>query len=62
MDEEKIDEEFVDEEADDEDIYSEEGMEELEESDEINPEEEAFMKGYNEPKKKKKEEDEEEVE
>lgn len=32
----------------DEDVYSEEGREELEEDDEIEPEEEGLMKGYEE--------------
>ena len=31
-----------------EDVYSEEGREELEEDDEISPDEEGFMKGYEE--------------
>lgn len=38
----------------DEDIYTEEGLEELEEEDEITPVEEAFMEGYNKKKKKQK--------
>lgn len=58
MDEENYDEKFVDEEINDEDIYSKKGREELEESDGINPEEEAFMKGYNETEKEKKQEEE----
>ncbi|MBI2671765.1 hypothetical protein HYX16_02430 [Candidatus Woesearchaeota archaeon] len=37
-----------------EDIYEEDYAEELEENDEISPEEEAFMKGYEVKKKKKK--------
>ena len=36
-----------------ESIYDEEGMEGLEDNDEISPSEEAFMKGYTETKKKK---------
>lgn len=47
MEKESQDEEFYDGEVDDEDIYSENGTEELEENDVINPEEEAFMQGYN---------------
>lgn len=37
-----------------EDVYEEEGIENLEEDDEISPEEEAFMRGYNKAGKKKK--------
>lgn len=54
MAEEYHEEEYYDGEVKEEDIYSEEGAENLEESDVINPEEEAFMQGYNEAGKKKK--------
>jgi len=58
------DEEFDDNtKHEDEDVYNEENLEELEESDEISPEEGAFMEGYDKlekdlekkkkPKKKK---------
>ena len=43
-----------------EDIYEEDVMEDLEESDEISPEEEAFMKGYKKAGKYIAEEEEEE--
>ena len=38
----------------DEDIYTEEGLKELEEEDEISTNEEAFMEGYIKKKKHKK--------
>lgn len=41
-------------EAGKDDIYDEEGMEELEEDDEISANEEAFMKGYKDAEVKKK--------
>ena len=41
-------------------VYNEEGREELVESDEVSPEEEAFMKGYEEADEEEKEEKEEE--
>lgn len=44
------DEEFTGEEHED-DIYDEDERDELEEEDEISPEEEGFMKGYDEGKK-----------
>ena len=34
------------------DVYDEEDLDDLEENDEISPEEEAFMKGYDKKKKK----------
>ncbi|MEK6934969.1 MAG: hypothetical protein AABW46_03760 [Nanoarchaeota archaeon] len=37
-----------------EDVYNEESLEELEEDDEISPEEEAFMEDYNKAGKKRK--------
>ncbi|MEK6952361.1 MAG: hypothetical protein AABX29_05070 [Nanoarchaeota archaeon] len=40
----------------DEDIYTEKGLEELEEEDEISTIEEAFMEGYIKKKKQKKKE------
>jgi len=40
-------------------IYDEEGMEEQVESDEISPEEEGFMRGYEQEAEKKEEEKEE---
>ncbi len=54
MNDENYEEEFYDGEISDDDIYSEEGIEELEESDVINPEEEGFMKGYNKAGKNRK--------
>ena len=54
MDEDNYNEEFYDGEVKDEDIYSEEGAEDLEESDVINPEEEGFMQGYNRAGQRKK--------
>jgi len=48
-------EEISDHESDEdiESIYNEEGMEDLEENDEITPTEEAFMHGYTQTKKKR---------
>ena len=54
MEEKYHDDEFYDEEIKDEDIYSDEGREELEEEDVINPEEEGFMQGYNKAIRRKK--------
>lgn len=48
---------MVDEEHDDGDVYSHEGREGLVDDDEMTPEEEAFMEGYDE-----EDEDDEEVE
>jgi|TARA_B100001971_G_C18109956_1_gene493618 hypothetical protein len=53
-------------EKEDETVYDEEGREDLVDDDELSPEEEGFMKGYEEAdetdKKKEKEEEEEEKE
>lgn len=46
--------EVVEDPEKEEGIYNEEGMEELEENDEISPVEEAFMAGYNEAEKPEK--------
>lgn len=47
---------------DDETIYDEEGREEMVDSDEVSPEEEGFMKGYDDASEDKEEEPEEEKE
>ena len=39
---------------DNKDVYEDKAIESLEEEDEISPEEEAFMRGYNKAGKKKK--------
>jgi hypothetical protein len=50
------------EEKEEETVYDEEGREELVESGEISPEEEGFMKGYEEADEEKKEKEEKEEE
>ncbi|MFC2134864.1 hypothetical protein ACFLTH_09620 [Bacteroidota bacterium] len=44
-----------------ESVYNDEGREELVEDDEISPEEEAFMAGYDSHEEKKKDEDEDDI-
>ena len=56
----KMPEDKEGEEKEEETVYNEEGREELVESGEISPEEEGFMKGYEDADKEKKEKKEEE--
>jgi len=51
-----------DEESSEGEIYDEEGRKDMVESDEMSPEEEGFMAGYDKEPEKKKEADEEEEE